>query len=250
MLGKTAQQGTSLGLMLEDNDRRMRQRLSFLGGDRLSSEERSRMQFAYTWPKGEDGVVALRRWLQTHPDTTLIVIDVLQKFRGEQDARRSAYALDYAAMESLQLLARQNPDLTILVVHHNRKGASDVAAEKVSGTFGLTGAVDAYIILDNGPEPGSYSAHIDGRDWELWVHDFVWRFDEQGWQYIRVMTDEDELTSVQRDWLNFARTKGRITPSQAADERAVSKSAASQMFSQLESRGFLASERGTYYPVT
>jgi len=249
MLGRRAYAGRSLGLMLEDNDRRMAKRLEFLGGEKLTPEERTRMNFAYAWRRGEMGVAALTQWMTRQPDTTLIVIDVLQKFRGEQDARSSAYALDYAAMTSLQTLARQYADLTILGVHHNRKGGSEIAAEKVSGTFGLTGAVDAFIILDDGPELGTTSAHIDGRDWELWTHDFVWRFDDGGWQHVRTMTDEDELTPAQREWFNLVRAKGRVTPTQAGDERSVSPSAASQMLSQLERRGFLGCEHGTYYAL-
>ena len=248
LLGKPTHKGRSLGLFLEDNKRRMQTRLKFLNVNGMPIDEQRLMHFKYTWPKGEQGVIALREWMRRRPDTTLIVVDVVQKFRGDQDSRKSAYAVDYSALESLQMLAREHADLTILVVHHNRKGTSDTPSEKVSGTFGLVGAADAYIILDTSPssEPGAYSAHIDGRDWELWTHDFLFQFSEGGWTYLRVVTDEDTLTPSQRDWLNLVRMRGRITPSVAADERSVSKSAASQMFSQLEKRGFLGSDRGVY----
>lgn len=111
-------------------------------------------------------------------------------------------------------------------------------------------AVDAYIILDTDSEPGSARAHIDGRDWELWVHDFVWRFEDGvGWTHVRSVTNEDELTASQREWLALVRRQGRITPSEAADERAVSKSAASQMLGGLAKRGFLGNDNGTYFPL-
>ncbi len=247
-LGKPTFKGRSLGLFLEDNKRRMQIRLKFLGVDAMPTDQQRLMHFVHAWPKGEKGVAALREWMSQHPDTVLIVVDVLQKFRGEQDQRKSAYALDYAALESLQTLAREYPDLTILVIHHNRKGGSETPSEKVSGTFWLVGAADAYIILDNPPiaEANTYSAHIDCRDWDSFVHDFIFRFDDAGWQYVRPIGDEDQLTPTQRDWLNFVRTHGRITPSKAGEERSVSQSAASQMLAQLEKRGFLASEHGVY----
>jgi len=212
LLGKPATPGRALGLMLEDNDRRMSSRLAFLGVDRQPVEVRNRLHFAYSWPKGDEGVIALHAWMELHPDTGIIVVDVLQRFRGDQDNRKGAYALDYQALEALHALAKKYPDLTVLVVHHTRKGGSDVQAEKVSGTFGIVGAADAYIILDTGPEPGTAAAHIDGRDWELWTHDFVWRFDENGWQHVRVETSEDELTPTQRKRL------GNTSPSMASDQ--------------------------------
>jgi DNA-binding MarR family transcriptional regulator len=90
-------------------------------------------------------------------------------------------------------------------------------------------------------------AHIDGRDWELWVHDFVWRFEEGiGWTHVRLITDKDSLTPSQREWFDLVRLKGPFTPSQAAKERGVSASAASQMLSQLAARGFLRCDRGHY----
>lgn len=247
LLGKHATAGRALGVMLEDNDRRMAARLKFLGADQLPAEARARLHFAYSWPRGAAGVAALRAWMAEHPDTGIIVIDVLQRFRGDQDSRKGAYAADYEALEELHGLARQHPDLTVLVVHHARKGGSDVQAEKVSGTFGIVGAADAYIILDTGPEPGTYAAHIDGRDWELWTHDFLWAFDDAGWRHVRAITDADELTPTQRQWLECVRTRGRLTPSEAGDHFGVSRSAACQQLANLERRGFLGSDRGCYF---
>jgi hypothetical protein len=150
-------------------------------------------------------------------------------------------------LESLQALARAYPDLCILVLHHTRKAAANVPADRVSGTNGLAGAADGYIILDDGPEPNTAKAHIDGRDWELWVHDFVWRFEDRiGWTHVRVITDKDSLTTSQREWHELIRQKGPLTTSQAAKERGVSVSAASQKLSQLATRGFVRCDRGHY----
>lgn len=251
MLGQSTREGRALGLFLEDNDRRMAQRLAFLGAERMSAEARDRLHVCYTWPKGVAGVAALQEWMTQHPDTILIVIDVLQKFRSEHDPRSNAYAADYAALEALQGLARQHPDLCILILHHTRKGRGDSPGESVSGTFGITGAADAYVILEAGPEPNTAKAHIDGRDWELWTHDFVWRFEDGiGWTHVQAITESDSLTQTQREWLELVRSKGRVTPTEAAIERSVSKSAACQMLAGLEKRGHLGSDRGAYFIVS
>jgi hypothetical protein len=248
LLGRPTRLGPTLGIFLEDNDRRMQQRLAFLGSPSMLPDARERLHIVYAWPKGDAGVKALRAWLQRQPDTTLIVIDVLQKFREDQDPRTNAYAGDYAALETLHALARQYPDLTLLVVHHTRKGRGDSPGETVSGTHGITGAADAYVILEPGPEANTAKVHIDGRDWESWTHDFVWRFDEGcGWVHVRNITELDSLSASQRDWLELVRQHGRITPTAAADERSVSQSAASQMLAKLAKLGFLGVERGTYF---
>ena len=250
LLGRPTRQGRGLGLFLEDNDRRMAQRLAFLGAQRMTADARARMHMAYTWPKGSEGVTALRDWMRQWPDTIVIVVDVLQKFRSEHDPRASAYAADYAALEGLHALTRDYPGLCILVLHHVRKAKGDSPAETISGTNGLAGAADAYVILEQGPEPNTAKVHIDGRDWELWTHDFVWRFEDGiGWTHTKTLTEEDSLTPAQREWLELARRHGRITPTVAADERSVSKAAASQMLTSLVRRGFLGNDRGTYFPV-
>ncbi|MCC6170687.1 MAG: AAA family ATPase [Gammaproteobacteria bacterium] len=247
LLGKPTVKGRALGVMLEDNDRRMKVRLRFLGVDRLDRESRERLHLVYAWPKGEDGVAALHEWMDRYPDTGIIVIDVLQRFRGDQDTRKGAYALDYQALESLQALTKKHPDLTVLIVHHARKGGSEVQSEKVSGTFGIVGAADAYIILDSGTLPGTIHAHIDGRDWELWVHDFAWEWGESGWRHLRAITSDDQLTGKQREWLDFVRAEERTTPSDAAGHFGVTRSAACQQLTNLERRGFLGSDHGEYF---
>jgi RecA-family ATPase len=76
LLGRQTRQGRALGLFLEDNDRRMAQRLAFLG----------------------------------------------------------------AALEALQTLTRQHPDLCVMILHHTRKGRGDSPGESVSGTHGSAAA--------------------------------------------------------------------------------------------------------------
>ena len=75
----------------------------------------------YDWDKGDAGVKKLERWLAIYPDTALIIIDVLQRFRGQRDNRVSVYDSDYQMMETLHRVTQRHPGLTLLVVHHVRK---------------------------------------------------------------------------------------------------------------------------------
>jgi hypothetical protein len=80
------------------------------------------------------------------PDARLVVIDVLARFRAPANSRTNAYTEDYAALAKLQELAVKRA-ITILVIHHTRKGESEDAVEEISGTLGLTGCADAFLVL-------------------------------------------------------------------------------------------------------
>jgi hypothetical protein len=99
------------------------------------------------WPRADQGgVEAIEKWCETHPDARLVIIDVLAKFRAPTTSRQNAYEQDYAALSKLQELATRR-SITILVVHHTRKGSSDDPVEEISGTLGLAGAADGFLVL-------------------------------------------------------------------------------------------------------
>src|SRR5262249_40369006 len=95
-----------------------------------------------------------------HP--RLVIIDTLAHFR-KPAAGKNAYLEDYAALGELQKLASKY-NLAIVVVHHDRKAAADDVFDTVSGTLGVTGAVDTIAILNR--QAGGVTFHIVGRDIE------------------------------------------------------------------------------------
>jgi hypothetical protein len=75
-------------------------------------------------------------------------VDVLAMFRPAGSGKDHMYETDYHAIKGLQGLASVF-GVAIVVVHHTRKGGSDIDPfEKVSGTLGLSGAADTTIVLD------------------------------------------------------------------------------------------------------
>jgi hypothetical protein len=239
--------GRVLGIFLEDNDRRMRKRLEFFGLTPQNSPQN--LHLVYEWPTGTEGIAKLERWLEQYPDTALIIIDVLQRFRGSRDPRKLAYESDYEVMSLLHSVAQRHEGLTILVLHHVRKGAVEDPVEALNGTFAIAGASDAYIILRRGAEKEQWIAHIDGRDWESWDHDHLWEFVEgEGWRQIGV-SDGIQLTEAQREILAHARTMGHITPSRLSKLRRIGKSTAHEALHAMVAKGAMRSDAGKYYPV-
>src|SRR4029079_4707648 len=124
-------------LALEDNQRRLQSRLRKMLQDEPPPE---RLHMETQWPReDEGGVEALDAWLGLHPETILVVIDTLAKFRPRGvDAK---YSDDYAALEGLQQLAGRR-GLAIFLMPHDRRAFSHDGLDNVTGPLGTAGAAD------------------------------------------------------------------------------------------------------------
>lgn len=243
-LGAKVRRGRTLAILLEDNKIRTRKRLEFFGITPDNAPDN--LHLFYTWPTGDMGVARLDHWMQANPDTAVIIVDVLQRFRGARDPRQGPYEADYAMLGSLQRFASQHPGLTILVVHHTKKGGSDDPVEAINGTFGITGAADAYIVLVRRQDQERWAVHIDGRDWEAWQHDFLWEFKQAtGWEWLGVL-DED-LTDRQSEILAMAKDKP-LTPSALALAFGIGKAAAHEALQGLVKKDLMFNQGGKYRP--
>jgi hypothetical protein len=246
-LGAKCEPCRVLYLALEDNDHRMRVRLEFFGLTPETAPEK--LHFVYTWRQGAFGVGDLEEWLRRFPDTGLVIVDVLQKFRGAKDVRQAQYEADYAMLSMLHRLAAERPGLTVLVVHHVKKGGTADPIESLSGTFGIAGAADAMIVLTKRMDNERWAVHIDGRDWESFDHDFVWEFrDGVGWHWLGAL-DTDDLTDRQAEIVALAKSDGLVTPTELASKFGISKQAAAESLRRLVAKQVLYAEHGKYRPL-
>lgn len=157
-----ARKGEFLYLALEDTPRRIRDRQQKVqGGASLPAGG----YFAHEWePIMRGGGRGLDQWLEAHPEARLVVIDTLQKVRTQSTAKSAnLYADDYADIAPISALAMKH-GVTFLLVHHLRKSAAEDPLDAVSGSSGLTGAVDAVLVLDRGRGENEATLKIIGRD--------------------------------------------------------------------------------------
>jgi hypothetical protein len=111
--------------------------------------------FNQDWPNR--GVLAgqdLENRLDNNPDIRVVIIDVLAQWREPVDPRTPVYSSDYDALKQIQRIA-QRRNIVIIVVHHTNKTKitkDDNPFDKISGSTGISGAVDAMWLLTRDPE--------------------------------------------------------------------------------------------------
>jgi RecA-family ATPase len=154
-------EGDVLYCALEDSERRLQSRLTKLLG--ISRDWPARLFYYCQLPRlNAGGLEAIRAWILSRPQPRLIIIDTLAMVRPPKKRDDSMYDADYTAVLTLRQLAIEF-GIAIVVVHHLRKADADDAFDTVSGTLGLTGAVDTVLVLrrDTG---GNFILHGRGRD--------------------------------------------------------------------------------------
>ena len=156
----TIRKGTVLYLALEDDYRRLQERLYRMFGTD-GAENLFFSVSAGQLGKGLDE--QLTRFMQEHPDTKLIIIDTLQKVR-EIGGDNYSYANDYEIITRLKKFA-DSYGITLLLVHHTRKQKADDTFDMISGTNGLLGAADGAFLLQKEKRTGNTATlEVSGRD--------------------------------------------------------------------------------------
>jgi hypothetical protein len=189
-------QGEVLYLALEDNERRLQSRAKHLLASMSSVP--STIAFELRWPRlDQGGLTYLEEYLQTHPHVRLVVIDTWARVSPKaQNRQRSQYEDEYEALTPLKYLA-DTYRVSILAIHHLRKMRGDDVLDEITGSIGLTGAVDGALILKR--ERGQHEAtlFVTGRDIEH-EQQFALRFDPLTTMWTLMGTAEEVTRTKER----------------------------------------------------
>lgn len=161
VLDRPCAQGDVLYMALEDDRRRIQGRLRKITGPGWPA----RLSLCTDMPRlAEGGIERLGDWIAGAADPRLVIVDVFTRVRSLRGARDSVYDADYQAVVPLKALADET-GVAVVVVHHQRKQSSDEdPLDTISGSTGLTGAMDTILVLDRGSEGTTLYAR--GRDIE------------------------------------------------------------------------------------
>jgi RecA-family ATPase len=176
-----------LYLALEDNDRRLKDRLSVLmPGFKSQRPDLSRLHTVTRAPKLGQGLIeAIDECRKKADDLRLLIVDTHAMVRPPKRGNQDQYSADYESISPLQQFAGEHR-LACIVVTHVRKAEAEDPLEQVSGTNGLTGAADSTLILDR----DSSGAKLYGRGRDVEEIEKALRFDAGRWS---VLGDADEI---------------------------------------------------------
>lgn len=152
--------GTVLYLALEDDYRRLQERMYRMFG----TDSTENLYFSVSSkPLGNGLTDQLNGFIREHPDTTLVIIDTLQKIR-EVDSDSYSYAKDYEIINQLKQFS-DSWGICLLLVHHTRKQKSSDNFDMISGTNGLLGCADgAFMLYKETRTSNKATLEISGRD--------------------------------------------------------------------------------------
>lgn len=152
--------GTVLYLALEDDYRRLQERMYRMFG----TDSTENLYFSVSSkPLGNGLTDQLSGFIREHPDTTLVIIDTLQKIR-EVDSDSYSYAKDYEIINPLKQFS-DSWGICLLLVHHTRKQKSSDNFDMISGTNGLLGCADgAFMLYKENRTSNKATLEISGRD--------------------------------------------------------------------------------------
>lgn len=152
--------GTVLYLALEDNYHRLQERLYRMFGTDCAPDLHFSVS-AHQLGKGLNE--QLQGFISEHSDTSLVIIDTLQKVR-EIGGESYSYGSDYDIIAQLKQFADSHK-ICLLLVHHTRKQKADDTFDMISGTNGLLGASDgAFLLYKQKRTSNKAVLEISGRD--------------------------------------------------------------------------------------
>ena len=196
--------GTTLYLCLEDNWNRVQSRLL-----NITDDVPGNVFFAVSSCSLSDGLSKqIESFVLEHPDTVLVTIDTFQMIRSAE--KDSSYANDYQEIEALKSLA-DKLNITILLVHHLRKQTDTDPLNKISGTTGISGALDTTLILERKERSQNKAVLIcTGRDIEHRELELSFSKDNHTWELISDSVEEPVFLLPEDMKLLIAFMKGRI----------------------------------------
>ena len=156
--GLQTSKGDVLYLCLEDSQRRIQERLNA-----ITDSVPDGIYFATGCTSIEGGVCDwIRDFKRHHSLLSLVAIDTFQLIRTPTP--EVSYGGDYTELRVLKELADEL-EICILLVHHLRKTNDRDPFNKLSGSTGISGAVDAVFVLDkNARTERLATLYASGRD--------------------------------------------------------------------------------------
>ena len=159
-LGFQTNQTGVIYFALEDVERRIQQLMQKMFGLEPASNLYFATEAGYVGGGGFEE--QLNTVLHEHPDVGLVIVDVMQKIRNPLE--QSSYGTDYLFITAVKELADKY-GICLILVHHTRKTTDSDIFKMLSGSMGITAAVDGSMVLyKKERKSGEATLAVVGRD--------------------------------------------------------------------------------------
>jgi hypothetical protein len=234
-------------LALEDTPRRLKSRLATMLAPGASAPDSLTLVTSFP-PLPEGGDERIGVWLEQHPDTRLVVIDVFARMRGVSPPGVSAYDADYNAVVRAKTIADRY-GVPFVLVHHVRKADAADFLDTVSGTNGLAGAADSVLVLKRARGKADAVLHLTGRDIEEAEHAMKFTPAHGLWELLEGPVLDYTLGETRAAILAYLRKHGAARPKQIAEALGLEQGNVRQTCGRMVADGQLNSDgAGLYLP--
>ncbi|WP_302779180.1 phage NrS-1 polymerase family protein [Anaerotruncus colihominis] len=198
-MGHKVTQCGVLYLALEDSLNRLQDRMNKILQGKPAPEH---FYFSTKAPDMDHGLLEmLDEHLTQHPETKLIIIDTLQKVRGQAiSSKEHQYAQEYREMGNVKAYMGEK-GVSVVFVHHNRKMKDDDDPfNMISGTNALMGAADTiWTITKAKRDSAEATLHITGRD--VFQSDTVITFNQDTGTWKAIGSEAD--VAAEAEWAKY-----------------------------------------------
>ena len=175
-LGNEVRQGDVLYLALEDNARRLKDRIVKLSHEKLRPPTINTMAPYLNYGLEE----SIEEWSKDVMNPRLVIVDTLAKVKQQFDRTNTAYDKDNNLLRDVQHLAGKL-SITINLVSHLGKAVQDYSWDRIQGSTGMQGMCDFMWMLDRGDE--SKTASLKGRGRDIEDFEYALKWNPETWKY-------------------------------------------------------------------
>ena len=150
----------------------------------------------------DDGLLDhINDFIKVHPEIKLVIIDTLQKVRGQQVRGEQWYSQDYRELGAIKE-EMDRKGVSVLFVHHLTKTKDkDDPFNEIAGTTAISGAMDTMMVLKKPSRKAKRATlHVTGRDVEDDEINIVMNEDNCQWEFLgdaEAVAREDALADYQ-----------------------------------------------------
>jgi bifunctional DNA primase/polymerase-like protein/AAA domain-containing protein/winged helix-turn-helix DNA-binding protein len=240
------EQGDVLYLCLEDNQRRVKERIKTVCPDiERAGVSLDRLTIRTKAPKLNAGLLKeFDKWRSKCTNPRLIFIDTWIKVRPPRQRNADMYQADYDAAAPLQRYALQH-NIGIVIITHTRKMEADDPIESVNGTNGITGVADSVLVFMRKAE----GRILYGRGRDIAEIEKAMKFDRGLWAILGNVEDV-MMTEQRRKILATIKEAGRpLSPKEISDLSGISHGNVRTMVLRMGRAGEIISKGGKYEPA-